>query len=208
MVSYCCLIFSHYRREPVALAILTSPRPNEKIGVYESSRYGTSLVYCYNRFELYAQDDEELLRGDNPLDLVFYAAKKAALCKDEEQQKFRYLLQLTRLLAEKGWSAEDRRDILLFIERIINLRSRELHQQYMTELTEMKGEGNMAYVSFIEEYFRGMGKAEGKAEGKTEGARQALMDTAKRMLDKGMSSQDILEYTHLSFDDLKALQNG
>ena len=44
MMLYCCLIFSHYRRAPVALAILTSPRLQEKLGVYEASQYGTRLL--------------------------------------------------------------------------------------------------------------------------------------------------------------------
>ena len=160
------------------------------------------------------------MNSDNPFDLVAYAAKKAVLCKDKEQQKFTYLLQLTRLLAEKGWSAKDRKDILLFIERIINLKSLDLHRQYMAKLIELKGEANMAYVSFIEEYFRSAGKAEGRAEGKAEGRaegraegiaqgeRQAQLKTAKKMLDGGMPPQDVLKYTDLSFADLTGLQNG
>ena len=199
MVSYCCLIFSHYHREPVALAILTSPRPKERLGLYESSQYGTRHVYAYNCFELYNQDDEELLRSDNPFDLVVYAANKAASCKkgkDGEQQKFAYLLKLTRLLAEKGLSEEDRRDLLIFVERIINLQSHDLRKQYVADIMEMKGEANMAYVSFIEEYFRG------------EGERQAQLKTAKRMLDGGMPPQEVLKYTDISFEDLTGLQNG
>ena len=211
MVTYCCLIFSHYQREPVALAILTSPRPNETLGVYESSQYGTRHIYHYNCFELYNQDEEELLASDNPFDLVLYAAKKAALCKNEEQQKFTYLLQLTRLMSEKGWSAEDRKDVLVFIERIINLQNRELFEQYVAEFMKMKGEPNMAYVSFIEEYFRNEGRAEGRAEGKaegrTEGEYQARLEMAQKMQAGGMPPQDILKYTGLSCDDLPCPQS-
>lgn len=204
MASYHALIFSHYRREPVALASLTSPRLKERIGTYEQSQYGTRHLYCYDRFELYAQDDEELLQSDDVLDLAFYAAKKALLCKDEERRKFHYLLKLTRLLAEKGWSEKDRRDLLIFIERIIDLRSHELRQQYMSDIMEMKGESDMVYVSFIEEHFHTIGMAEGRAEGE----RQAQLKTAKRMLDDGMSSQDVLKYTDISSEDLKGLQKG
>ena len=110
------------------------------------------------------------------------------------------LLKLTRLLAEKGWSEKDRRDPLIFIERIIDLRSHELRQQYMSDIMEMKGESDMAYVSFIEEHFRTIGLAEGE--------RQAQLKTAKRMLDDGMSSQDVLKYTDISSEDLKGLQEG
>lgn len=184
----------------MALAILTSPRPNEKLGVYESSQYGTRHIYCYNCFELYRQDDEELLASDNPFDLVLYAAKKAALCKNEEQQKFTYLLQVTRLMSKKGWNAEDQKDILMFVARIINLQSHELSEQYMMEFRKMKGEPNMAYMSFIEEYFRNEGKAEGEY--------QARLETAKKMQADGISPQDILKYTGLSCDNLPCPQNA
>ena len=157
MVSYCCLIYCHRHIEPVALAILTSPRPKEKLGTYEASRYGTHHIYCYNYFELYNQDDDALLRSDNPLELALYAAKKAVLCRNEEMQKLKYLRELTRLLNKKGWSEKDRRDILIFIARFINLKDRKFQLQYIKDVQEMKGEGNMAEATFIENYFRDEG---------------------------------------------------
>ena len=83
MFSYCCLIVAHYHEVPVALAILTSPRPEAEQemsspGTYEGGEYGTQLRYQYNYIELYKLDDEELLNSDDPIDLAFYAAKKAA----------------------------------------------------------------------------------------------------------------------------------
>lgn len=49
MVLYCCLIFAHYGRMPVALAILTDKRPStETPGKFEFSEYGTQLIYKYN----------------------------------------------------------------------------------------------------------------------------------------------------------------
>ena len=204
MVIYCCLIFSHYRRAPVALAILTSPRPQEKLGVYEASQYGTRLLYQYNCLELYNQDDEELLGSDNPLDLALYAAKKALLCRDEEGQKFHYLLNLTRLLAKKGWSEKDRRDILLFIERVINLKDHNLRRQYVADVKRMGEEQGMAYVSFIEEYFRGEGRIEGMREGISEGRLAEKLATAARMRSLGMAEKDILKVTELSPEDINA----
>ena len=200
MMLYCCLIFSHYRRAPVALAILTSPRPQEKLGVYEASQYGTRLLYQYNCLELYNQDDEELLGSDNPLDLALYAAKKALLCRNEEGQKFQYLLTLTRLLAKKGWSEKDRRDILLFIARVINLKDHNLRRQYVADIKRMGEDKDMAYVSFIEEYFRG----EGKIEGISEGRRAEKLATAARLRALGMADKDILKATELSPEELNA----
>ena len=59
MMLYCSLIFAHYRRMPVALAILTDKRPaSETPGVFESAQYGTKLLYNYNIFEVYNHSEE------------------------------------------------------------------------------------------------------------------------------------------------------
>ena len=69
MMLYCCLIFAHYHRMPVALAILTDKRPKkESPGIFKFNQYGTRHIYEYNVFEVYAQDDEELLNSNNPFD--------------------------------------------------------------------------------------------------------------------------------------------
>ena len=62
---------------PVALAILTDKRPStETPGKFEFSEYGTKLLYKYNLFEVYDQDDDKLLNSDNPFDSFIYAAKR------------------------------------------------------------------------------------------------------------------------------------
>ena len=57
--------------------------------------------------------------------------------------KFRYLRELRRLLGQKGWTDRDCRDLLIFIEWIINLKDQELREDYTsfkdeTEETRMR----------------------------------------------------------------------
>ena len=120
MMLYCSLIFAHHRKMPVGLAILTKPRPKgEIIGTYTTEQYGASISYNYNCFEVYNQDDNALLQSDNPFDLIFLATKNTISLsgKSKEEKKFSYLIQLTKLLASKGWNIEDRRDIFNFIKK-------------------------------------------------------------------------------------------
>ena len=189
---------------PVALAILTAPRPQkETVGSYTLEQCGTQLSYRYNYFEIEAQDDRALLESDNPFDLIIYAAKKEALFKggDREQQKFKYLRELTRLLAGKGWNEKDRRDLLILIARMINLEDKGLQQQYVADVKAMKGENNMAAMTFIEKYF----KDEGRNEGFSLGRREANFDTARRLREMGMADPDIHRATSLSFEELRTL---
>lgn len=157
------------------------------------------ITYRYNCFEVEKQDDGTLLESDNPFDLIIYAAKKEALFKgkDKESQKFKYLRELTRLLAGKGWDEKDRRDLLILIARMINLEDKGLQQQYVADVKAMKGENNMAAMTFIEKYF--------KDEGISLGRHEEKFDTARRMRDAGMPVADIHKFTNLSLEDLRTL---
>ena len=143
MFDYCCRIFGHYHRMPVALAILTAPRNNETTGVFDASEHGTSVCYRFNCIELDKLDEEKLLASDNPFDLALYAARRAKRSRNDEMKKFRYLRELRRLLGRKGWTDRDCRDLLIFIELIINLKDRDLREEYNsfegeTEETRMR----------------------------------------------------------------------
>ena len=173
MYVYCSLLFAHYRKMPVALAILTSPRKSETTGVFEESQHGTSLRYQFNTLELDKLDDEKLLASDNPFDLALYAARKAKQSRNDERMKFRYLRELRGLLGEKGWNGKDIRDLLIFIERIINLKDLTLRKEYAVYAEEME-EKQMAYESWIEKHFRDEGIAIGEARGRREGILKAL----------------------------------
>lgn len=182
MMLYCCRIFGHYRRMPIGLAILTSPRPSERVGVYETARYGARIAYQYNHIEVFNLDDEELLSSDNPFRIALYAAKKAVLCKNEERQKLIYLRKLTRLLFEKGFTDYERRDVLLFIARVINLKDTSLKHDYLEDLKMLKGEDEEK-MTFIEEYFRNEGRVEGRVE---------ALDAATAFMKENGISQELI----------------
>ena len=95
-------------------------------------------------------------------------------------------------MAKKGWCEKDRRDILLFIERVINLKDHNLRRQYVADIKRIGEDKDMAYVSFIEEYFRDEGRLAEK------------LATAARMRGLGMADQDILKVTELSLEELNA----
>jgi hypothetical protein len=75
MYVYKSLIFAHYRREPVALAILTHKRPAGEPAYYAHSRYGTKSLYDYNSHVLSELDDGELLASGMPPKIVAKSAK-------------------------------------------------------------------------------------------------------------------------------------
>ena len=198
MILYCCLIFAHYRRMPVALAILTDKRPlKEKPGVFDFSEYGTELIYKYNVFEVYKQRDEELLSSDNPFDSFIYAAKNYSKYMKEDAQKVKlvYLLKIIRNLYVRGMNEQDRRSILVFISRLINLKDAEMVNQFVEELKRLEGESNMRELTWLEEHFRdeaiAIGEAIGEERGKQQGRSEVLNAAIDFMRSSGMSNEQI-----------------
>ena len=202
MILYCCLIFAHYRRMPVALAILTDKRPlKETPGIFEFSGYGTELVYKYNLFEVYKQSDEELLNSDNPFDSFIYAAKKYSeyMKEDAQKVKLEYLLKIMRNLYVRGMDEDDRRRILIFISRLINLKDAKMINQFVKELKELEGESSMRELTWLEEYFRDeaiavgeeRGRSEGIAVGKEQGRSEMMKAAIDFMRSNGMSNEQI-----------------
>lgn len=190
MILYCCLIFAHYRRMPVALAILTDKRPTDETpGKFEFSEYGTELIYKYNLFEVYNQNDDQLLNSDNPFDSFIYAAKKYSdyMSNDAQKVKLEYLLKITRNLQALGLDTRERAGILVLVNRLINLEDKELRAQYFDELKKLKGENNMAELTWIEEHFRDEGIAIGEERGRSETLNAAI----DFMRSNGMSNEQI-----------------
>jgi predicted transposase/invertase (TIGR01784 family) len=202
MRTYEALIFVHFQREPVALVIITHKRPANEPAYYSHKRFGTESVYKYNNLTLWELDDDELLTSDNPIDLVLYAAKFALETK-KEPQKFDFLRKTVGLLNERGWSMEDKRDLLLFVERIVNMKDETLITQYREVLEQENKEGKAMYIPLIMRDSADQIRDEGRKEGRDEGKK----DMAKGLLARGVPPDIIAESAELPLDTVKALMN-
>jgi hypothetical protein len=198
MYTYKSLIFVHYQREPVALAIITGKRPANEPAYYSHSGFGMESVYRYNNLILLELDDNELLASDNPIDLVLYAAKFALKTK-EEHQKFSFLRNIVGLLNERGWSMEEKRDLLLFIERIVNMRNKVLITQYKEFLGQENKEGKSMYIPLI--------MRDSAAEIKQSGKEEATREIARNLLADGIPLEVIAKSTKLPLDQIQGLMN-
>ena len=206
MNHYRCFIYAHYRREPVALAIIAGARrKNERF--YSHSHFGTEITYRYNNLVLAELDDAELQASDNPIDLALYAAKCALKAK-AEIQKYTYLRTLLTLLAERGWSEGDKQDLLLFLERIINLQDKELEKQYTKYRDKLTKEGKIVYIPLGERELAKEIRQQGKEEGKKEGKEEGREEVARKLIVRGDYSLDVIsEIADLPVERVQALVN-
>ena len=194
MVLYCCLIFAHYHRMPVALAILTDKRPSDETpGKFEFNEYGTKLIYKYNLFEVYNQNDEQLLNSDNPFDSFIYAAKKYShyMSEDAQKVKLEYLLKITRNLYERGLNEQERARIIIFVSRLIDLEDTELRKEFYDELKKLEEKTDMAEMNWIQEFFYNEARDKGIAIGEARGEERTLNAAIDFMRSNGMSNEKI-----------------
>lgn len=134
----------------------------------------------------------------------------------EEHQKYTYLRTLLGLLSERGWSRDDKRDLLLFLERIVNLRDGELEKQYVAYRSQLNREGKIMYIPLGERELareielRGIsvGMAKGKAEGKAEGRAEGKEEMARSLLVRGDYSPEVIsEIAGLPLEKIHSLMN-
>ena len=197
MYFYKNLIYSHYRKEPAALAIITEGRrKNQRF--YSYSLFGSEIIYRYNNLVLAELDDGELLGSENPIDLALYSAKCAARSKDD-LQKFNYLRSISGLLAERGWDAFEKRDLLLFIERIIYIEDKGLAGKYREYRLQLNGEGKILYIPFYE--------LDAAEEVKKRGIEEGKLEVARNLLARGVSVDIIAESAELPQEKILELIN-
>jgi len=201
MNHYRCLIYAHYRREPVALAIIAGAhRKDERL--YAHSHFGTRTVCEYNNLVLADLDDSELQASDNPIDLVLYSAKCALKAK-EELQKYTYLRTLTELLAERGWNSNEKRDLDNFIRRIINLTDEMLQDKYLEFRQQLNREGKLMYEPFLKQAEERMAERRGIEKGKEEGKEEV----ARKLLANGVSPDVVAKSTGFPVERVRTLVN-
>jgi predicted transposase/invertase (TIGR01784 family) len=195
---YRCPIYFHFRREPVALAIIAGRRPKGEARYYSHDHYGTKIMYEYNNLVLSELDDEELVSSGNPIDIVLYAAKFAQRAR-KEHQKLNFLHKAVELLDERGWSMEDKHDLLLFTERIVNLRDEELITRYREDMEHRNREGKSMYIPLM--------LRDSAAEIEQRGAEKAKLEVARNLLAKGIAPDIVTETTGLPEKQIKKLLN-
>ncbi|MCL1874882.1 MAG: hypothetical protein FWF87_01325 [Synergistaceae bacterium] len=146
--------------------------------------------------------DGELQASDNPIDLALYAAKCALKAK-EEIVKFKYLRTLLELLAERGWSREDKRDLLLFLERIIDLRDKELESKYIEYRSQLNKEGKIVYIPLGERELA----REIEQRGMEKGMEKGKEEVARNLLFNGIPLDIIAKSTGLPMEQIRGMIN-
>jgi len=228
MHRYRGLLEGRYRRPVIALALLIEPLSKaQSSGAYRWEGYGTRVSYEFPVFRIYEGDEEALMTSDNPFDLAHLAGLRAWKSRGCEARKLDYLKEMLGLLDKRGWSHDEKAQLLTFMEGVIHLTedgsSRE-YEEWEEELERAREAGRM-YVSIMERKgiekgiqlgeARGiqLGRTEGIQLGRTEGiqlgeARGLQLgrtETARKLLRMGLDPARVAEATSLPLEEVQAL---
>ena len=225
MHRYRGLLEGRYRRPVIALALLIEPLSKaQSSGVYCWEGYRTRVSYEFPVFRIYEGDEEALMASDNPFDLAHLAGLRAWKSRGSEARKLDYLKEMLGLLDKRGWSHDDKAQLLTFMEGVIHLTedgsSRE-YEEWEEELERAKEAGRM-YVSIMERkgIEKGrtegiqlgrtegiqLGRTEGIRLGRSEGIQLGRTETARKLLRMGLELPKIAEATSLTLEEVDALR--
>jgi predicted transposase/invertase (TIGR01784 family) len=102
---------------------------------------------------------------------------------------------------ERGWSPEEKRDILEAIEYLIHLTDEDYKRQMVkhVENLKMSEEDRKMYQSIFEQVYTARGEEKGRQEG--------IIEVAKNLLANGVSPEIIAKSSGLSVDDIRTMMN-
>ena len=195
------------------MALLIEPLSKaQSSGVYRWEGYGTRVSYEFPVFRIYEGDEEALKASENPFDWAHLAGLRAWKSRGCEARKLDYLKEMLGLLDKRGWSHDEKAQLLTFMEGVIHLTedgsSRE-YEEWEEELERAREAGRM-YVSIMErkgiEKGIQLGEARGIQLGRTEGIRLGRAETARNLIRMGLDLTKIAEATGLPLEEIQALK--
>lgn len=173
MFQYNTLLYNHYQRRIVSLAILSDDRPDWRPDSFGYDLWGCKIQLDFPAVKLldYKEKETELERDDNPFAVVVLAHLQAQATTPASAQRRDAKFRLVRRLYERGYNRRRILELFRFIDWIMNLTA-ELEADFQTAITKYEEAHNMQYVTAIER----KGIEQGIEQGMEQSMRDAILD--------------------------------
>jgi hypothetical protein len=164
-----------YNRAVVSLAVLGDDRPTWRPSSYRRALWGCSVDFQFPVVKLldWVGREEELEQSQNPFALFVLAHLKAVATRGDDENRYRWKVQLIRGLFGAGLKSQDIRRLLRFMDWLLEL-PQELAQACREVVHKLQEEKEMPYVTSFERLAREEGLEEGREEGREEGLREGI----------------------------------
>jgi hypothetical protein len=200
MLVYAIRIYCRFQQYPSSLAILCDSNTDWRPKEWCLSAPGGGLDFRFTAVKLmdYEEQWEWLESSQNPFAVVVMAHLKAEELKRKAKERKNWKSLLVRGLYDKGYNGDQVRDIYRFIDWIMVLPEK-LGDTFWNELKAFEQEKNMTFITSVEK----IGIKAGKKAGRQETEERIVLS----MLKKGVSVEDIAEFTEMSIRQVKEIQS-
>jgi hypothetical protein len=210
--------------EVISLAILTDESRTFRPDEYRIDRWGFELRMKIPIVKIidYKYDEakrKQLETSINPMALVVDAQLKSFEAKKgDNERKYGIKWNLMRECYKKGYSKDQTRTLMKFVDWIIRLPD-ELQEKLNKEIIRIEEEYKMPYVPSWERNAEKRGEERGEERGEKrgekrgveigekKGIKKAKLETARRMLNEGLNVEVIRKCTGLTEKEIKALMH-
>jgi hypothetical protein len=154
-------LFDRYNQMVVSLAVLADDQPDWHPDRFDRALWGCSLEFRFPAVKLldFADKWQELETHPNPFATVVLAHLKTLETQKQTQVRLEWKVRLVKGLYERGFTAQDIRNLFRFIDWIMAL-PKDLESLYLDEIEQFEKEKHMPYVTSAER--RGLERGERK----------------------------------------------
>jgi hypothetical protein len=162
MFVYHYRLFDRYDREVVSLAILGDDRPNWRPNHFGYGRWGCRMDFAFPIVKLldYQAQEASLESDPNPFATVVLAHLKAIETRQDPVNRHDWKLRIARGLLDRGLKAEDVRQLLRFLDWMMDLPL-GMEEQFREEVRQYEEEKQMPFITSFERYGIRQGLLEG-----------------------------------------------
>ncbi len=162
MYVYNYRLFDRYDREVISLAILADDDPAWRPGSYSYGRWGfrAGIEFPIVKLLDYAPHAAALESNPNPFALVVLAHLKTLETRKAPTDRQAWKIRLVKGLYERGLSADEVRQLIRFIDCIMDLPE-GLERLFWDEITTYQEEKRMPFVTIAERVGMEKGLLEG-----------------------------------------------
>jgi hypothetical protein len=189
MFKYFYRIYDKYNEKILAIAILTDSIEDYKPSQYDYEFYDTRLAYTYRMYKVIEQDEEKLLKEENPFALAVLAAKYAIKSKNDDEKKIKFKLKLIRLLFSRGYNREEIISIFRFIDGIMKINDVMKEKLFKEEVMNMEEVKRVPYITSIER----IAKEEGLEKGMKKGIEKGMLKSTQ---------ENVIDVIEAKFDEV------
>ncbi len=162
MYVYNCRIFVMYNREVASFAVLGDDNPIWRPNRFGYRRWGVKVELEYPVVKLldYAAKRQELEQSANPFATVVLAHLDAQETREDLGQRKDRKFRLVKRLLERGWDAEQVRQLFNLIDWLMEL-PRDLKIEFRKQVTQYEEEKRMPFINTFEEIGMERGLSQG-----------------------------------------------